>query len=185
MPPKTLLAALAVSLVYAAAALAQPAGNTAGSTTFAEGPPPASEPWGEQLADLGDPASRGKSRCIERFARSAAHLAYLEAKLDLTAEQKPLWDKWFQAMTSGAATERQACIAGIPSPDAQVTALDRDARIESLLSARLDTLKTARPALEALYHALTPDQRIAFDRRPMMGRPGWHHPLPGPEMAPL
>jgi hypothetical protein len=187
MPRNALLAALAASLLLAPAAFAQPAGTTAGAESFDEASPPplAGEPWGEQLADLGDPQSPAKARCIERFARSAGRIAYLEAKLELTAEQKPLWDKWAGAMTSGASTERQTCLTGLPAAGQPVTALDRDARIESLLSARLDTLKRARPALEVLYHALMPDQRMAFDHIGMMGGPGWRHHPPRPGMAPL
>ena len=183
MPRKELLAVLAATLLCATSALAQSPG--AGATDYAQASAPPGHQWHRHLAEMRDPATFAKDRCVERFARSAGRLAYLEAKLDLTPEEKPLWDKWAQAMTSGSAAERQACLASVPATGTPVTVLDRDARIESLLSARLDTLKTARPALEALYHALTPDQRLAFDHRAMMGRPDWRHRPHRPEVAPL
>ena len=36
--------------------------------------------------------------CKERFAREVGFLAYLGAKLDLTASQQPLWDAYHRAM---------------------------------------------------------------------------------------
>jgi len=72
------------------------------------------------------------------------------------------------------------CIAGVPAKDTPSTALDRDTRVEKLLTDKLDTLKTARPALEALYQSLSPEQRTAFDhstkgRHKGMGGPKWQH----------
>jgi len=44
-----------------------------------------------------------------------------------------------------------------------VTILDRMSRREQFLSARLQGLQQARPALEALYQALTPEQKQVID----------------------
>ena len=125
-----------------------------------------------------DPAS-AKNMCIEHFARSAGRLAYLEAKLQLTTDQQPLWNKWADATSAGNATMRDDCVAAVPAKDTPKTTLDRDSTIEKLLSDKLDALKTARPALEALYQSLTPEQRVAFDRGTQLGhRMGghkWHH----------
>ena len=41
--------------------------------------------------------------------------------------------------------------------------LDRMGRREQFLSARLQALQQARPALEALYNSLTPDQKAIID----------------------
>src|SRR5208337_4308756 len=43
-----------------------------------------------------DPGAWHQHFCTERYARKAAHLAYLEAKLNLTEQQKPNWGKWRQ-----------------------------------------------------------------------------------------
>ena len=41
--------------------------------------------------------------------------------------------------------------------------LDRMDRAQQFLSARLDALQTARPAVQALYQSLTPEQKAIFD----------------------
>lgn len=182
MSRKGLLAAAAISLLCATGAMAQTSsdGTTAGSgVTLADGSNGSAKPMHRHFARMRDPAF-AKDMCIEHFARSAGHLAYLEAKLQLTADQKPLWDKWEQATAAGSATMKDDCLAGVPAKDTPSTALDRDSRVEKLLTDKLDTLKTARPALEALYQSLSPEQRIAFDhstkgRHKGMGGPRWQH----------
>lgn len=105
----------------------------------------------------GDP----QERCIDRLAWRAARRAYVEAKLDLTAEQRPLWDKVQSIAQSEQQKERQFC--GQLKPREETTVLDRMDRAQQFLSARLDALQTAKPAVQALYQALTPDQREIFD----------------------
>jgi Spy/CpxP family protein refolding chaperone len=92
-----------------------------------------------------------QERCTERLAMRAAMRAYAEAKLNLTAEQRPLWDK----VLSAAQAEEQ--------PGAEATLLDRMDRIQQFLSTRLDALQSAKPAVQALYQALTPEQRAILD----------------------
>jgi hypothetical protein len=182
MSRKGLLAAAAISLLCATGAMAQTSSDgTAGGSgvTLADGANGSAKPMHRHFAHMRDPAA-AKNMCIEHFARSTGRLAYLEAKLQLTADQKPLWDKWEEATAAGNATMRDDCIAGVPAKDTPSTALDRDSRVEKLLTDKLDTLKTARPALEALYQSLSPEQRIAFDqstkgRHKGMGGPRWQH----------
>src|SRR5436190_2406527 len=50
-----------------------------------------------------------KERCEERLARRAGIIAYTVAKLNLTAEQKPLWDKLNGVIQSASDRERQLC----------------------------------------------------------------------------
>ena len=174
---KGLLAAAAISLVCATAAMADSttSGSTPGSpvTIAGDGPAPAKS-WHRHFTHMRDPAS-AKNMCIEHFARSAGRLAYLEAKLQLSTDQQPLWNKWADATSAGNGTMRDDCIAAVPAKDTPKTALDRDSTIEKLLSDKLDALKTARPALEALYQSLTPEHRVAFDRGTQLGhRMGGH-----------
>jgi hypothetical protein len=106
-----------------------------------------------------------KERCEERLAHRAGIIAYTVSKLNLTAEQKPLWDKLNGVIQSSADKERQLC-ASLPTqggPQAQGTILDRTSRREQFLSARLQALQQARPALEALYQALSPEQKTTID----------------------
>jgi hypothetical protein len=109
--------------------------------------------------------------CKERFARAAGFLAYVGAKLDLTAPQQPLWDKYRQSMLDSASKQRQFCLDNAGASPSSLTALERRDRMEKFLTARLDALHSTRPALDALYQSLTPSQRAILDH-PRPGRPG-------------
>jgi hypothetical protein len=102
-----------------------------------------------------------KERCEERLAWRAAMRAYTESKLDLTPEQHPLWDKVESIAQSEQQKERQLCAA--LKPGDETTVLDRLDRMQQFLSARLEALQAAKPAVQALYQALTPEQRAIFD----------------------
>ena len=102
-----------------------------------------------------------QERCEERLAWRAAMRAYTEAKLDLTPEQRPLWDKLESIAQSEQQRERQLCTS--LKPGSETTVLDRLDRLEQFLSTRLEALQAAKPAVQALYQALTPEQRSIFD----------------------
>jgi LTXXQ motif family protein len=102
-----------------------------------------------------------QERCTERLAWRAAMRAYTEAKLNLTAEQRPLWDKVQSAAQAEERKERELCSAVKPGDEA--TMLDRLDRMQQFLSTRLEGLQAARPSVEALYQALTPEQRAIFN----------------------
>ncbi|HYZ39418.1 MAG TPA: Spy/CpxP family protein refolding chaperone, partial [Stellaceae bacterium] len=143
---------------------------------------PSDEHWGEERGDgparwMHGPGMEGGWRgmmmqhmmmhrnpqewCEERLARRAARLAYLEVRLNLTPEQRPLWDKVQSAAQAEEQKEHQLCSALKPGGDA--TMLDRLDRLQQFLSARLEGLQAAKPAVQALYQALTPEQRAIFD----------------------
>jgi LTXXQ motif family protein len=102
-----------------------------------------------------------QQRCIDRLAWRAAHRAYLETELNLTAQQQPLWDKLQGIAQSEQQRERQLCSQ--IKPPQEMTALDRLDRAQQFLSARLDALNAAKPAVQALYQSLSPEQRAIFD----------------------
>jgi hypothetical protein len=102
-----------------------------------------------------------QERCEERLAWRAAMRAYTETKLDLTPEQRPLWDKVESIAQTEQQKERQLCAALKPGGD--TTMLDRLDRMQQFLSTRLEALQAAKPAVQALYQALTPEQRAIFD----------------------
>lgn len=151
MSHSRIAALVAVAVVCATAAIAQTVGSG--------GSAPAPKEYEHH-----DPVARMKSVCIEQFARSAAKMAYLEAKLQLAPQQQPQWDKWRQAVATGAEKERADCLANLPAAGVRPTALDRDTHMEKMMAVKVESLQAARPALEALYQALTPDQRLVFDR---------------------
>jgi hypothetical protein len=105
--------------------------------------------------------SNPQERCTDRLAWRAARRAYVEAKLDLTAEQRPLWDKVQTIAQGEQQKERQLC--GQLKPGEEATVLDRMDRAQQFLSARLDALQSAKPAVQALYQSLTPEQKEVFD----------------------
>jgi LTXXQ motif family protein len=102
-----------------------------------------------------------KERCEERLAWRAAMRAYTEAKLDLTPEQRPLWDRVESIAQTEQQKQRQLCAALKPGGD--TTMLDRLDRMQQFLSTRLEALQAAKPAVQTLYQALTPEQRAIFD----------------------
>ena len=102
-----------------------------------------------------------QERCTERLAWRAAMRAYAEAKLDLTAEQRPLWDRVQSAAQAEEQRERQLCASR--KPDAETTLPERMDRMQQFLSLRLEALQSAKPAVQALYQALTPEQRTILD----------------------
>jgi hypothetical protein len=105
-----------------------------------------------------------QQRCEERLARRAGRAAYVATKLNLTPEQRPLWEKLRSQMQASADKQHQLCASLKPANEgAQQTVLDRVNRREQFLSARLQALKETRPALELLYQALTPDQKAIID----------------------
>ena len=105
-----------------------------------------------------------QQRCEERLARRAGVVAYLAAKLNFNDQQKPLWDKLSNVLQANAGRERQLCTT-LKSADqrGQETMLDRVNRREQFLSARLQGLQQAKPALEQLYNSLTPEQKAIAD----------------------
>jgi hypothetical protein len=102
-----------------------------------------------------------KEACIDRLARRAGVIAYVGAKLDLTAEQRPLWDKIQNTVNDEAQQERKLCEA--IKPREAETALDRLTRREQMLAARLAGLRAAIPEVRQFYQALTPAQRAILN----------------------
>lgn len=113
-----------------------------------------------------------KSMCGEHFAHESARLAYLQARLELTEQQAPAFRKWAEVESQTAGLERDACLAVTPKPDEAPSIVERDAHMASHLRIRLQGLDTARPALQALYEILTPEQRAILDH-PHEGHPGF------------
>jgi LTXXQ motif family protein len=103
-----------------------------------------------------------QERCTERLAWRAAMRAYREAKLNLTPEQRPLWDRVQSAAQAEEQKERQLCAGR--KPGAETTLPERMDRMQQFLSMRLEAVQSAKPAVQALYQALTPEQRTILDR---------------------
>lgn len=165
------------TLMLAAVAFAQPAtppassDNAAPSMSANEHPQP-DEGWREHGSGWGFRHMNPKEICGERYAREAGFLAYLGAKLDLTPQQQPLWDKYQQGMLTNFAKLRDICVANRGSTHWDETALQRRDRMEKMLTAKLDVLRATRPALDALYQTLSPEQRAVVNHP---RRRHWRH----------
>jgi Spy/CpxP family protein refolding chaperone len=150
---KLIFLATAIPLLWGAVAIAQNADQSDG----AKAPDEQTRQMGFQRGEW------HKDRCADHYARKAARLAFLEAKLNLIDAQRGVWGKWQQSELDGAAKTRTACLENAPKPGASLTAVERDTLREKRLNAQMQELQASRPALQALYNALTPEQKTIFD----------------------
>ena len=149
-----------------------------------------------------DMAPKREQICHELYAGKVGELAFLEAKLSLDAKQAPLFDRWKQISLDTAKQQESDCVAKPPRQAARLqgqhpSVVDQLTREEEMLKRRLADIQAERPALTALYNALTPQQKEEFGRGGRMGRlhmmlgmmdrahPGMgmmrHGPMGGPE----
>ena len=131
--------------------------------------------------------------CKNLYARKVGELAFLEAKLSLSANQEPLFARWKDASLEIAKQRENDCAAGEGRANRRDSSVvDRLTMEESLLKKRLADIEAERPALTAFYGSLTPEQkeefghgdmrRMAERAHMMMGMMG-RHPGMGPEMG--
>jgi hypothetical protein len=154
--------AILVAMVVAASghiALAQPS------------PAERTKPEIGQLGHREDHGWASRHDCSERAARLAGRLAYLEVKLDLTAEQRPLWDKWRQATLDGAMKVRAVCMEKPAAAGARPTVVERAAHLQKMLATMAAAMDAAQPALAEVYQSLNDEQRDIFEK----GMRPWHH----------
>jgi hypothetical protein len=179
-------AALAAGAMMMPAAFAQPSQNPA--TPPSSSAPPAAPPMQNRMSGAMGQSMSGmhpgagmpegmmqrrmmmhrmmalrnpKQACIDRLARRAGLVAYIGAKLNLTAQQQPLWDKIRSTVSNEAQRERTLCEA--IKPPAEETALDRLMHMEQMDAARLAGLRATIPEVRRLYQQLTPQQRAILN----------------------
>jgi len=124
-------------------------------------------------------AARHKQMCQDEYAHQVGQLAYLEAKLNLTPSQQPLFDRWKSVKLDIAKRGQADCstrdlpprnVNALPSP------LEGMAREEDLLKHRLADIDAERPALAALYNTMNASQKDALMHPDgMMGGPMMGH----------
>jgi hypothetical protein len=104
--------------------------------------------------------------CTDRVAKRAGFVAYMGAKLNLTTDQKPLWDKVVTSTQAAQANETKLCMALPASADdrAKETIVDRMTHRQAMMQAQLQGLQQTQPAVQALYQSLNPDQKAMVDR---------------------
>ena len=106
-----------------------------------------------------------RQACIDRLAHRAGFVASMGFKLNLTAEQKPLWDKVLAATQAAQDNQRKLCEV-LPANAAdrdKLTVIDLMNHRQQMLQAQLQGLQQAQPAVQALYDKLTPEQKAIID----------------------
>jgi hypothetical protein len=103
--------------------------------------------------------------CVDRLARRAGFIASVGFKLDLTAEQKPLWDKVVTATQAAEDGQRKLCASLPASADdrGKETLIDRMNHRQQMLQSQLQALQQTEPTVQALYEKLTPQQKAIVD----------------------
>ena len=102
------------------------------------------------------------------FEHVEGRIAYLKAELQITDAQMTPWNAFAANIRTDAAAMRTMqgeMMKGGMSP----TVLERMALIHKIMSARLALMDHSGLSINALYKALTPDQRKSFDQ--MMSGP--------------
>jgi hypothetical protein len=149
---KFAIALAALGLVFVTPALAQDATDGANAKQHH---------W--QMPSPAEMAAWHAQICNDHYARAAGQLAFVEAKLDITGAQRPLFDHWRDAVLQNAQAHKSECLAHSFTPGEHHSVLERTAMMEKRLEGRLAALQAQQPALEALYQSLSPQQKAEFD----------------------
>ncbi|HZT87880.1 MAG TPA: Spy/CpxP family protein refolding chaperone [Stellaceae bacterium] len=152
---------LAGAALIAGAALAAPVvGWSADPGTETAQIAPGEGWWRHHHGDRGREAHETpQQRCEERIARQAGLVAYTIARLNLTAEQKPMWAQVEGALQAAADQQRAICAVAKSSEHTEQTIIDRLDKHQQMLSARLAAIEKIKPLLQSFYGSLTPTQQ--------------------------
>lgn len=89
-------------------------------------------------------------------------LAYLKGELNITEEQKPVWDAYASAVGSRVETMQGIHQSMMETMRNGSATARMDARIAAM-EAMLESMKALKPATEGLYAVLTPEQKAVAD----------------------
>ena len=95
-------------------------------------------------------------------AKVEGRLAYAKTLLGITADQAAAW-KAFEDVSRANVQSMRAAQQAVMDAERSGSAIDRMHAQTGMMQARLDAMKALQPATEALYKALTPDQRERAD----------------------
>jgi uncharacterized small protein (DUF1192 family) len=91
-----------------------------------------------------------------------ARLAYIKADLEITEAEMPAWNAYADAVRARHAKMEQVRGDMMKAKDSGNALQRMDARIK-FLETLVDSLKASKPAVEALYAALTDEQKKKAD----------------------
>jgi periplasmic protein CpxP/Spy len=89
------------------------------------------------------------------------HIAELHKRLHITAAEQPQWDGFAQTMRGNAAHTDQLFKTRMDTPS--MSALDDLRSYASIAQAHADDVQRLVPPFQALYEAMSPDQRKSAD----------------------
>jgi len=113
----------------------------------------------------GEIAAHLKQMCEDGYAREVGAMAYLDARLELTAAQKPGFERWKQVKLDIAKRRADACAAmQPPRPAERPNVVELMTKHEEMLKRQLAEVSAERPALEAFYKSLNAEQQRDFTR---------------------
>ena len=110
--------------------------------------------------------------CQDIYAHKAGEMAFLEAKLQLNASQQPLFARWKGVSLEIAKRHEGDCSARVQkahAADQRPDMMQRLDREEDMLKRRLADIQAERPALDALYGALSATQKQELARAAQHG----------------
>lgn len=114
----------------------------------------------------GFPGAPPRPEMCERITQhESQRRAEIEKKLNLSATQRPAWEKFTATMSDAVAKDKAACLAAA-SAGRPKTVLDAQDRMRERLQQHLARIDATRPALAEFYAQLTPEQRQVIDTPP-------------------
>lgn len=123
------------------------------------------------MGGQGGPMGRQAAMKFDPAQRTERHLAMLKYQLNITDAQEPLWQAYEQKLKAEAGKGFQAMRG--QTVDANLTAPERMAKMQSLMEERLVAMKGVHENFNRLYAGLTPEQRkIADLHAAQMGKGG-------------
>jgi hypothetical protein len=137
------------------------------------GPPGSSGPFG--FGPSAGPPPAARVACEEDVDRLMGLTGYLKSKMRLQGDQKTAWQKVEQAAAPGVEKMRDLCgrLPSQPAPPPNL--LEQIDFTEMQMTARLELLRAVHEPLQALYEALSSDQRALLVMGPRLFNP---MPLP-------
>jgi len=141
---------------------------------------PAPGPMHHMQMDKGWAHKHHDRWCKDIYPRAVGKIAYLEAKLGLTPQQKTLFERWKRVKLAAVKEHADQCTTMKPPGPGIMARLDVE---QQMLEARLSDIKAERPSLKALVASLNDNQQRILEREAMKARRhgfemmqhGFHH----------
>jgi periplasmic protein CpxP/Spy len=122
----------------------------------------AQAPSGTTPNPASPPAAKPQQTAKQDAAGVEAHIAQLQKKLKVTAEQKPQWDAFAQVMRDNA-TQFAVMTKSRSEKMKSLNAVDDLRSYQEIAQAHADGLKRLTTAFQAVYDTMSPEQKKNAD----------------------